>query len=65
MPILKQEEFEKILYEYYVNNYGEKDTDIWFEPPAVNVCTFKRDGKYITLKSHILNGEVEEHIVEK
>ena len=62
--ILEQEELNNYLYQYYVENYGERDTDEWFEQPAVNVVVFKRDGKYISLKSHILTGEVTEHIEE-
>lgn len=62
--ILEKEELNNYLYKYYEENYGERDTDEWFEQPAVNVIVFKRDGKYITLKSHILTGEVAEHIEE-
>ena len=62
--ILEKEELNNYLYKYYVENYGERDTDEWFEQPAVNVIVFKRDGKYITLKSHILTGAVTEHIEE-
>lgn len=60
--ILEKEELMNHLYQYYVDNYGERDTDEWFEQPAVNVIVFKRDGKYISLKSHILTGKVTEHI---
>ena len=62
MKILTKEELNKKLYEYYIKNYTEKDTDEWFEQPAVNVWVFKRDDKYISLKAHILSGEVEEFI---
>ncbi len=62
--ILEKEELNNYLYQYYVENYGERDTDEWFEQPAVNVIVFKRDGKYISLKSHILTGKVTEHIEE-
>ena len=62
MRILEKEELNKKLYEYYAQNYTERDTDEWFEQPAINVWVFKRDGKYISLKAHILTGEVEEHI---
>lgn len=62
--ILEKEELMNYLYQYYVENYGERDTDEWFEQPAVNVIVFKRDGKYISLKSHILTGKVTEHIEE-
>ena len=61
--ILTKEEFDKKIYDYYLEHYGEKDTDVWYDLPAVNVRVFRRDGKYISLKSHILSGEVEE-IVE-
>ena len=62
MDILSKEELANLLYEYYVEHYGEKDTDEWFEPPALNVCTFRRGDKYISLKAHILTGKVEEFI---
>ena len=62
MEILKKEKFSEYLHEYYREHYGEKDTDIWYEQPAVNVWVFCRDGKFITLKSHILTGEVTEQI---
>lgn len=60
MAILTKEQLNNYLYEYYKKHYGERDTDIWHEQPAVNVWVFSRDGKYITLKSHILTGEVTE-----
>ena len=60
--IIEKEEFEKIIYDYYLEHFGEREADVWFEPPAVNVRTFLRDSKYITLKSHILTGEIEVHI---
>ena len=62
MEILKKEQFNEYLYKYYKEHYGDKDTDVWHEQPAVNVWVFCRDGKYITLKSHILTGEVTEQI---
>ena len=62
MEILKKEKFAEYLHEYYREHYGEKDTDIWYEQPAVNVWVFCRDDKFITLKSHILTGEVTEQI---
>ena len=65
MGFLDKEIYNKNLYEYYVKHYGERDTDIWYEQPAVNVCVFSRDGKIIALKSHILTGEVTEKITKK
>ena len=62
--ILEKEELNNYLYQYYMEHYGERDTDEWLEQPAVNVIVFKRDGKYISLKSHILTGKVTEHIEE-
>ena len=58
MAIFDKELYNKNLYEYYVKHYGERDTDKWYEQPAVNVWVFGRDGKIITLKSHILTGEI-------
>ena len=62
MEILNKEQFNDYLYKYYKEHYGEKSTDVWYEQPAVNVWVFFRDGKFITLKSHILTGEVTEQI---
>lgn len=60
--ILTKEEFSQKLYAYYAENYGEKDTDEWYEQPAANVWVFKRGNQFVTLKAHILNGKVEEQI---
>lgn len=60
--MLKKEDFDENLRKYYQEHYGKRDTDIWYEQPAVNVWVFERDGKFITLKSHILTGVVDEHI---
>lgn len=62
MGFLNKEQFNSNLYKYYTEHYDERDTDKWYEQPAVNVWVFGRDGKIITLKSHILTGEVTEHI---
>lgn len=59
MGLLEKQEISKFLYEFYIETYGELETDKWFEQPAVNIWTFERDGKIITLKCHILTGEVE------
>lgn len=62
MGILEKQLYVKNLREYYENNYGESEADIWYEQPAVNVWVFGRDNKIITLKSHILTGEVTDQI---
>ena len=64
MGFLKKEQFNACLRQYYTEHFGERDTDIWYEQPAVNVWVFGRDGKVITLKSHVLTGEVEERTDE-
>ena len=60
--LFDKELYEKNLKSFYMEHYGKKETDIWYEQPAVNVWVFAHDEKIITLKSHILTGEVEEHI---
>ena len=62
MGILEKKVMNQCLYDYYKENYGELDTDKWFEQPAVNVWVFEREGKRITLKCHILTGKVEEKV---
>lgn len=58
--ILSKEKMHTILKNYYKENFGERDTDNWYVNPATNVWMFERDGKIITLKCHVLTGEVEE-----
>lgn len=60
--VFDKEIYAKHLKAFYIEHYGAKETDIWYEQPAVNVWVFGRDGKIITLKSHILTGEVTEQI---
>lgn len=62
MNFLDKEMYDKNLREYYALRYGERETDIWYEDPAVNVRAFRRDGLIITLKSHILTGKVTEQV---
>lgn len=63
MGILTKEEFNKALYEYYMESCGERETDIWYEQPSVNVWVFERDGMYVNLNSHILTGKVTETVM--
>ncbi len=63
--ILTKQELNKLLYEYYISHFGERDTDRWCEQPAVNVLVFERDDKFISLKAHILTGEIEEYTESK
>jgi hypothetical protein len=62
--ILDKEKYNKNLRDYYLKNYGEKETDVWYEQPAVNVIVFGRGNKIITLKSDIRTGEVTQFIEE-
>ena len=62
MNVLDKEMYVRKLREYYVKNYGEEETDIWYEQPAVNVWVFGREKSIVTLKSHILTGEVTEQV---
>ena len=57
--ILTEKQLHSRLDKYYKKHYGERDTDEWYVNPAVNVWMFERDGKIITLKCHILSGEIE------
>lgn len=59
MAFFDKELYNRNLYNYYMEHYGERETDTWYDQPAVNVWVFGRDGKIITLKSHILTGEIE------
>ena len=65
MNVFNKEIYAKNLREYYIKNYGENEADIWYEQPAVNVWVFERASKIITLKSHVLTGEVRKFEEEK
>ena len=60
--ILTEEQMHNYLDKYYKERFGERDTDNWYVNPAKNVWLFVRDGEIITLKCHILTGEVTENI---
>lgn len=62
MSFFNKQMYAKNVREYYIKHYGLKDTDVWYEQPAVNVWVFGRGGKVITLQSHILTGEVTERV---
>ena len=62
--------FNKVLYTeklqaYYESRYGKRETDLWYEQPAVNVWVFGRDNQIITLKSHVITGDVTETVETK
>ena len=65
MKLFDKELYNTKLREYYTEKYGEKEDDVWYEQPAVNVWVFGREDKIITLKSDIRTGEVEEFIDPK
>lgn len=65
MAMLTKEQISEYLQKYYSEHYGERDTDIWNEQPAVNVWVFERDNKYISLQCHIISGKVTEYVEEK
>ena len=64
MGILTKDQFSAALYEYYTENCGQRDSDIWYEQPSVNVWVFERDGSYINLNSHILTGKVTKTVMD-
>ena len=41
MAILDKNEITESLMNYYKTNFGELETDEWYEQPAVNVFVFK------------------------
>lgn len=64
MSLLSKAQFAEILQQYYLEHYGANEADIWYDQPAVNVWVFGRGGKIVTLKSHVLTGEVTEQTEE-
>lgn len=64
MGILEKEKLTQYLYDHYCTYWGNNNSDIWYDQPAVNVWVFCRGNKIITLKAHILTGEVTETVEE-
>ncbi|MBQ3099574.1 MAG: hypothetical protein IJC50_01155 [Clostridia bacterium] len=62
MKILTKEEFRDILFAYYKEHYGVEYGDVWYDTSGVNVVSFGRGNKIVTLKCHILNGSVTEYV---
>ena len=58
--ILTKPELNDRLMGYYRQAYGQRDTDRWYDTMVANVKVFARDGELISLKCHILTGEVTE-----
>ncbi len=58
--VLTKPELSDRLKEYYLTRFGRRDTDRWYATQAVNVKVFAREGELISLKCHILTGEVRE-----
>lgn len=58
--ILTKDQLSRNLADYYQARFGKRDTDRWYETSAANVKVFARDGELISLKCHILTGEVTE-----
>jgi hypothetical protein len=58
--LLTDKQLHSRLNKYYKKHFGELDTDEWYVNPANNVWKFKRDGKTIILKCHVVTGEVTE-----
>ena len=61
--MLTREQIDSRLKRYYEANYGEYGKDVWFEIPAANVWMFVRDERLITLRCHVVSGEVAERAV--
>ena len=59
MAILDKNEITESLMNYYKTNFGELETDEWYEQPAVNLSVLKRENKIITIKFNIKNGEID------
>ena len=64
MKILSNGRLSEALCAYYKEHYGERETDEWYEQPAANVWVFSRGETIVTLKCHILTGEVSEQTEE-
>lgn len=58
--VLSEKQLHNKLNKYYKEHFGESDTDEWYVNPAVNVWMFIRGNETITLKCHMLTGEVVE-----
>ena len=62
--ILTNDELENNLNQYYTEHFGVREDDFWYPAPAANVRVFARGSTLVTLKCHILTGEVEAYSEE-
>lgn len=62
IKMLSKEEFRDILFAYYKEHYGVDYDDVWYDTTGVNVASFGRGDRLITLKCHVLNGSVTEYV---
>lgn len=60
--LLTDEKLDEMIREYYLQQFSERDTDRWFDPPAVNVRMFARDGELIVLQAQPITGQITVHI---
>jgi len=63
--ILSRNDCNELIIKYYTEHWGEQASDVWQDSTVANVRTFLRDGQYITLKCHMLTGEIEEYIEQE
>ncbi|MBR2222742.1 MAG: hypothetical protein IKM38_08365 [Christensenellaceae bacterium] len=52
------DECDLILMKYYIEQFGDRDTDTWMGKPADNIWKFVRSGYLITLEVNTENGEI-------
>ena len=55
---LSEKQIHNKLNKYYVENYGERDTDEWYVNPNPYTWKFNRDGKTIVLEYSVTHGKV-------
>ena len=55
---LSDEELDARIHEYYLQNFTQRDTDRWYEPPAVNVRLFAREGELIAIQAQPITGQI-------
>ena len=65
MKMLTKEELTRKLCAFYQANFDQRKTEVWFEQPAANVWVFGQGNKIITLKCHLISGEVTQRVENK
>jgi len=61
MKMLSEKQLHNRLNKYYLENFGERDTDEWYGNLAPNIWKFERDGRTVHLICDLYTGKIKEN----